>query len=189
VTLVLTGSRLDRAHDAEAREGRRLLGPKLSSRWLFNWKTRGDGLRFRLDNPRNLFEWFRRGQSGKDLVIRRDREAHHIQIAGDTGTGKSTLVRQVIYQIEERGEAAIIFDPDREYIQEFFSEQRGDWVLNPKDDRCPSTGPSARKRMMRQKLRRSPLACSRMTHAAAIFPFPYPGHLHLLVGYLQTHGE
>lgn len=137
VTLFLAGARWDRSHDAEAREGRRLRGPKLTNRWLFNWKTRGDGLRFQLDNPRNLFEWLRRGQSGKDLVIRRDREAHHIQIAGDTGTGKSTLVRQIIYQIEERAEAAIIFDPDREYIQEFFSEQRGDWVLNPKDDRCP----------------------------------------------------
>ena len=137
VTLFLVGARLDRAHDAEARDGRRLRGPKLTSRWLFNRKTKGDGLRFRLDNSRNLIEWFRRGQTGRDLVIRRDREAHHIQIAGDTGTGKSTLVRQIIYQIEARSEAAIIFDPDREYIQEFFSEKRGDWVLNPKDDRCP----------------------------------------------------
>jgi type IV secretory pathway TraG/TraD family ATPase VirD4 len=137
VFFVTVGARLDRAHDAEAREGRRLRGPKLTSRWLFNGKTKGDGLRFRLVNRRNLFEWLCSGQSGRDLVIRRDREAHHIQIAGDTGTGKSTLVRQIIYQIETRGEAAIIFDPDREYIQEFFSEKRGDWVLNPKDDRCP----------------------------------------------------
>ena len=60
-----------------------------------------------------------------------------IQIAGDTGTGKSTLVRQIVYQIAARNEVAIIFDPDREYIREFFREDRGDWVLNPKDDRCP----------------------------------------------------
>ena len=79
----------------------------------------------------------RPGASAKDLVIKRDREAHHIQIAGDTGAGKSTLVRQIVYQIEARNETAIIFDPDRQYLPEFFREDRGDWVLNPKDDRCP----------------------------------------------------
>jgi type IV secretory pathway TraG/TraD family ATPase VirD4 len=77
------------------------------------------------------------GEAGRLLRIRRDREAHHIQIAGDTGSGKSTLVRDILFQVEERGEVAIVFDPDREYIQEFFREERGDWVLNPKDERCP----------------------------------------------------
>jgi hypothetical protein len=137
VTFTLIGSRLDQKHDRAARDGRRLRGPGLTSRWQFNRKTKGDGLRFRIENRRNLFEWLQPGQSGRDLVIRRDREAHHIQIAGDTGTGKSTLVRQIVHQIEARGEVAIIFDPDREYIREFFREDRGDWVLNPKDERCP----------------------------------------------------
>jgi type IV secretory pathway TraG/TraD family ATPase VirD4 len=137
ITFVVTGARLDRSHDAEARNGRRLRGPSLTSRWRFNWQTNGDGLRFRIENRRNLLEWLKPGRCGKDLVIKRDCEAHHIQIAGDTGTGKSTLVRQIIYQIEARNEVAIIFDPDREYIREFFRENRGDWVLNPKDERCP----------------------------------------------------
>ena len=135
--LVLACAHLDRRHDAEARNGRRLRGPGLISRWRFNRQVKGDGLRFRLQNPRNFVEWLKPGESGKDLVIQRNREAHHIQIAGDTGSGKSTLVRQIVHQIEARGEVAIIFDPDREYIQEFFREDRGDWVLNPKDDRCP----------------------------------------------------
>jgi type IV secretory pathway TraG/TraD family ATPase VirD4 len=113
-----------------------LRGPRLISRWRFNRHTKGNGLRFRITNQRNLFEWVL-GEKAKDLAIKRDREAHHIQIAGDTGSGKSTLVRQVVYQIAARNEVAIIFDPDREYIREFFREDRGDWVLNPKDDRCP----------------------------------------------------
>jgi type IV secretory pathway TraG/TraD family ATPase VirD4 len=137
VVLVVTGARLDRHHDRKARDGRRLRGPALISRWRFNRQTKGDGLRFRIENRRNTFEWLKPCRSGKDLVIQRDREAHHIQIAGDTGTGKSTLVRQIIYQIEAHNEVAIIFDPDRECIREFFREDRGDWVLNPKDDRCP----------------------------------------------------
>jgi hypothetical protein len=137
VAFVAAGAFLDHSHNKEARNGRLLRGPGLISRWRFNWRTRGNGLRFRLDNLRNTFEWLKPGDSGRDLVIQRDKEAHHIQIAGDTGTGKSTLVRQIVSQIELRREVAIIFDPDREYIQEFFSERRGDWVLNPKDERCP----------------------------------------------------
>ena len=137
VLFVAGGAYLDHAHNLEARNGRRLRGPGLISRWRFNWRTKGDGLRFRTDNWRNPLEWIQPGDSGRCLRIRRDREAHHIQIAGDTGSGKSTLVRDVLFQVEERGEIAIIFDPDREYIQEFFSEERGDWVLNPKDERCP----------------------------------------------------
>lgn len=134
--LVFVGARLDRKHDAAARDGRLIRGPRLVSRWRFNRLAQGDGLRFRLANPRNLLEWLR-SDSGFDLVIRRDREAHHIQIAGDTGSGKSTLVRQIVHQIAARNEVAILFDPDREYIREFFRAERGDWVLNPKDDRCP----------------------------------------------------
>ncbi|MGI9072266.1 MAG: type IV secretion system DNA-binding domain-containing protein [Bryobacteraceae bacterium] len=137
VFFIAGGAYIDHGHNREARNGRRLRGPGLMSRWSFNWRTKGDGLRFRIDNRRNPLEWLKRGQSGRCLRIRRDREAHHIQIAGDTGSGKSTLVRDVLFQVEQRGEVAIIFDPDREYIQEFLDEKRGDWVLNPKDDRCP----------------------------------------------------
>lgn len=136
VLLVIGGAYLDRKHDVKARDGRLLRGPRLISRWRFNRLTKGNGLRFRLTNRRNLLEWFL-GEQAKDLVIKRDREAHHIQIAGDTGSGKSTLVRQIVCQIAARNEVAIIFDPDREYIREFYREDRGDWVLNPKDDRCP----------------------------------------------------
>lgn len=131
------GAYWDRLHNREAREGRLLRGPFLTSRWGFNCRTKGDGLRFRFANRRNLFEWLQPNGRGKDLVVERAKEAHHFQIAGDTGSGKSTIVRQIVYQIEQRGDTAIIFDPDREYIQEFFNERRGDWVLNPKDERCP----------------------------------------------------
>jgi type IV secretory pathway TraG/TraD family ATPase VirD4 len=134
---VIAGAKLDRSHDGKAREGRLLRGPRLITRWRFNRQTKGNGLRFRLANRRNVLECLLNGDEGRDLVIQRDREAHHIQIAGDTGSGKSTLVRQIIYQIAAREEVAIIFDPDREYVREFFREGRGDWILNPKDERCP----------------------------------------------------
>lgn len=136
VAFVATGMTLDRDHASKGRDGRLLRGPFLLSRWAFNRVTKGDGLRLRLSNRRNPLELMA-GDRGRDLVIKREREAHHLQIAGDTGTGKSTLIRQILYQVEQRGDMAIVFDPDREYVKEFFNQERGDWVLNPCDDRCP----------------------------------------------------
>ncbi|GAC1699895.1 MAG: hypothetical protein NVS9B4_00200 [Candidatus Acidiferrum sp.] len=71
------------------------------------------------------------------LQIPRAMESHHIQIAGDTGSGKSTLIREILYQIEARGETAVVFDPHREYISESYNSARGDYNLNPIDARCP----------------------------------------------------
>lgn len=134
--LLCAGVILDRTHEAESRNGRRLRGPRIVSRWRFNLESMGDGLRFALTNVPNILERVR-GQRGMDLVLRRSKEAQHMQVCGDTGAGKSTIVRTILYQVEARGETAIVFDPEREYLKEFYDESRGDIVLNPKDQRCP----------------------------------------------------
>jgi type IV secretory pathway TraG/TraD family ATPase VirD4 len=64
-------------------------------------------------------------------------ECEHFLIVGSSGAGKSTLIRLMLRQIARRGQPAIIIDPDSEYVQEFYDEQRSDWVLNPLDERCP----------------------------------------------------
>ena len=69
--------------------------------------------------------------------VPRDREAMHFLIVGDSGTGKSAAIRQILSQIWERGEAAIVYDPAMEYLPQFYNEARGDVVLNPLDARCP----------------------------------------------------
>jgi type IV secretory pathway TraG/TraD family ATPase VirD4 len=137
VLFFLMGAWLDRRRNNAAKNGRLIRGPRLVSRFVFNIRTLGTGLRFPLTNRRNLIEAIL-GERGRSLILRRNREAHHIQIAGDTGAGKSTLFREILYQVERRGDTAIIFDPDRQYIQEFYRASRGDVVLNPKDDRCPN---------------------------------------------------
>ena len=43
--------------------------------------------------------------------------------------------------VAERGQGAIVIDPDCEFVQEFYSEARGDVVLNPLDARCPFWSP------------------------------------------------
>ena len=137
VCLFVLGAWLDRRRNDAAKNGRLIRGPRLVSRFVFNLRTWGTGLRFPLTNGRNPIETLL-GERGRSLIVRRNREAHHIQIAGDTGSGKSTLFREILYQVEQRGDTAIIFDPDRQYIQEFYRASRGDVVLNPKDDRCPN---------------------------------------------------
>lgn len=134
--LLVIGASLDRAHESKSRSGRHIRGPRIVSRYAFNAGARDAGLRFPLANRRNPIELIK-GSKGRDLVIEKSKEAHHIQISGDTGSGKSTLIRTILYQVEERGETAIIYDPHREYLTEFYHASRGDVILNPTDERCP----------------------------------------------------
>jgi len=64
-------------------------------------------------------------------------------IIGPPGTGKSTLLKQMLEQIEDRGESAIVYDPAGEFVREFYREDRGDFILNPFDARSPYWTPSS----------------------------------------------
>ena len=58
-------------------------------------------------------------------------ETKHFKLIGTTGTGKSTAIRELLRCALERGDRAVITDPDRGYLQSFFDRYRGDVVLNP----------------------------------------------------------
>jgi type IV secretory pathway TraG/TraD family ATPase VirD4 len=73
--------------------------------------------------------------------VPRTREANHLLIMGDSGTGKSTLIRQILIQLEARGDTAIVYDPALEYTPQFYTPERGDLILNPLDARSPSWNP------------------------------------------------
>jgi type IV secretory pathway TraG/TraD family ATPase VirD4 len=49
---------------------------------------------------------------------------------------------QLLRQIQEREEMAIVYDPACEFVQRFYDERRGDIILNPLDRRCPYWGPA-----------------------------------------------
>ena len=111
--------------------GRRLKGPVMLTPEEFTEMLGGGGLSLRT-----------RDKGGKiELPLRA--EPKHIQIMGDTGAGKSTLIMQILQQIAEREESAIIYDPAGEFIQRFYDKKRGDVVLNPLDARCPYWSPSS----------------------------------------------
>jgi type IV secretory pathway TraG/TraD family ATPase VirD4 len=111
--------------------GRLLRGPVMSTPKEFNEILKGEGLGIRTDE--------------KGTIIRlplRD-EAKHIQVMGDTGVGKTTLLVQMLTQIEDRGESAIVYDPAGEYSQRFYREDRNDVILNPLDARMFYWSPSS----------------------------------------------
>ena len=53
-------------------------------------------------------------------------ENQHILAIGDTGSGKTSVIRQLAFRVQERDECAVIYDPAGEFIRQFYNEVRGD---------------------------------------------------------------
>jgi hypothetical protein len=111
-------------------DGRRLRGPRIVTVKEFNRWSGADGVGFATTNK------------GEILRIPRSFESSHLMIMGDSGTGKSVLQRQLLMQIADRKETAIVYDPALEYTAQFYQPERGDLILNPLDVRCPFWSPS-----------------------------------------------
>ena len=47
-------------------------------------------------------------------------EDQHFEIIGDTGSGKTTIIMQMLRQIQARKHSAIIYDPACEFIEQFY---------------------------------------------------------------------
>ena len=116
----------------ERRHGRRLKGPELVTAATFNRRYRADGIGFELT---------RRVGRGAHVRVPRAIESSHFLIVGDSGTGKSALIRQLLRQLDGRGETAIVYDPALEYTAQFYTPARGDVILNPLDARSPYWSP------------------------------------------------
>ena len=111
--------------------GRLLRGPEMLSPADFNKALKGDGMGIRTN------------EKGTIVRLPARAEAKHIEVMGDTGVGKTTLLIQMLGQIEDRKESAIVYDPAGEFIQRFYRKERGDIVLNPLDARSPYWSPSS----------------------------------------------
>jgi type IV secretory pathway TraG/TraD family ATPase VirD4 len=62
-------------------------------------------------------------------------EFKHFKFIGTTGTGKSTVMRELLDAALQRGDRAVIADPDGGYLSRFYDPKRGDVILNPFDAR------------------------------------------------------
>jgi len=58
-------------------------------------------------------------------------ETKHFKFVGTTGTGKSTAIREMLNVALQRGDRAVIADPDGGYLAKFHDAGRGDVILNP----------------------------------------------------------
>jgi hypothetical protein len=140
----------DRKRALVWKHGRRLRGPEVVTTAEFNEKLgRKKGLNVYVPDGLALINenqsWGDRTFNNKLsrwVRIPREREAMHMLIVGDSGHGKSATVRQVLSQIWERGETAIVYDPAMEYLPQFYDPKRGDVILNPLDGRGPFWTPS-----------------------------------------------
>jgi type IV secretory pathway TraG/TraD family ATPase VirD4 len=123
---------VDVTRGRERRQGRRLKGPELISAARFNRRVRADGVGFKQSCSHGRGPWVR---------VPRALESSHFLIMGDSGTGKSALIRQLLQQLDARGEPAIVYDPALEYTGQFYTPARGDLILNPLDARSPFWSP------------------------------------------------
>jgi hypothetical protein len=128
----------DAARKKVRKHGRRLKGPELVTFAEFNRRNHSDGVGF-IQQERSVWERVR----GRvhSVNIPRAIESSHIEIMGDSGTGKSALIRQILTQAGERNQTAIVYDPAIEYTPQFYSPSRGDVILNPLDARMPYWSP------------------------------------------------
>lgn len=63
-------------------------------------------------------------------------ETKHFKMIGTTGTGKSTAIRELLTGALQRGDRAVIADPDGSYLKRFYDPNRGDQILNPFESRA-----------------------------------------------------
>jgi len=150
----------DRKAMRQLQEGRIRQGPVRVTRAEFNKLKRSDGVGFATTAPLTVRERLSSHPQRHMVRIPRREEQSHLLLLGDSGTGKSSLIRQLLPQIRARGESAIVYDPALEFTPQFYDPAQGDLILNPVDERMPYWTPS-------DEVRYAPEA---LTLANSLFP-------------------
>jgi hypothetical protein len=102
VLLFVAGGYYDWRRKQRARIGVQIRGPELVSRAQFNRRVKGDGFPIVLNNRRSLWERLR-GAEGKVLRIRRSDENKNIICMSDPGGGKTSILMQILDEVQRRG--------------------------------------------------------------------------------------
>ena len=122
--------------------GKLLRGPRLLKSSEFNLLNQSDGIGFEVIPGNDAGKYSPRRSSDRMMLrIRMNEETSHFMLVGDSGTGKSSLIRQMLSQIRMRGESAIVYDPALEFTPQFY-DPKLDVILNPADKRMPLWHPS-----------------------------------------------
>lgn len=70
-------------------------------------------------------------------------ETRHFKILGMTGAGKTTAIRELLHAVLDRGDRAVVTDPNGAYLERFYDPYRGDIILNPFEPRTARWDPFA----------------------------------------------
>ena len=88
-----------------------------------------------------FFRWRRRGREGQKscltlagVDIPHGAECYHFLFSGSPGSGKSTAIKELLDQVRQRGQRAVVYDPSGEYIGPYYREGT-DVIMNPLDSR------------------------------------------------------
>jgi len=132
----------DRKAMRQLQDGRVRQGPVQVTRAEFNQIKRSDGVGLATNDSLTVRERLSRHPQRHMVRIPRREERSHLLLLGDSGTGKSSVIRQLLPQIRARGESAIVYDPALEFTPQFYDPAQGDLILNPVDERMPYWTPS-----------------------------------------------
>lgn len=71
---------------------------------------------------------------GKMSLVK-DMETRHFLATGSTGSGKTNLIHNLLSQIQQKQQPAIVIDQTGEMIARYYNPDRGDIIFNPFDAR------------------------------------------------------
>ena len=96
----------------------------------------------RVDTVKAVKKCIREDRTGSKIKLGKDKlpliksaENQHILLQGTTGMGKSTIIREILAQIRDRGDRAIIYDRGGSLAKHFYDEEK-DHLMNCLDARA-----------------------------------------------------
>ncbi len=69
------------------------------------------------------------------MPLVKDMETRHFLVTGATGSGKTNLIHNLLPQVEQKKQPAIVIDQTGEMIAKYYNKERGDIIFNPFDER------------------------------------------------------
>ena len=70
-----------------------------------------------------------------NMPLVKDSETRHFLVMGSTGSGKTNLMHNLLPQVKQKEQPAIVIDQTGEMIARYYNPQRGDIIFNPFDAR------------------------------------------------------
>lgn len=67
------------------------------------------------------------------MPLVKDMETRHFLVTGATGSGKTNLIHNLLPQVEQKKQPAIVIDQTGEMIAKYYNKERGDIIFNPFD--------------------------------------------------------